>query len=102
MERGLIDASLGSGLFKKRIGRSGSGKREGYRVIAARYPGGPWFFIDGYAKNQLDNLGLKALRSLRENSAWLLGLSRVELDAIVRRGRLKEMRCDEETEIGHR
>jgi len=32
MERGLIDADLGSGLFKKRITRSGAGKRDGFIV----------------------------------------------------------------------
>ncbi len=102
MARGLIDANLGSGLFKKRIGRSGAGKREGYRVIVARHPAGPWFFVDGYAKNQRDNIEPKALRALREEGAWLAGLSQKELAVIVGHGHLKEVRCDEEKEVRHR
>jgi hypothetical protein len=102
MERGLIDANLGSGLFKKRIGRSGAGKREGYRVVVAKHPAGPWFFVDGYAKNELENIEPHALRALREQGAWLTGLSRKELAAFVDRGRVKEVTCDEEEEVEHR
>jgi hypothetical protein len=102
MESGLIDANLGSGLFKKRIGRSGAGKREGYRVIVARHPAGRWFFVDGYAKNRLDNVEPKALRALREEGAWLTGLSQKELAAVVGHGHLKEVMCDEEKEVRHR
>ena len=32
---GLYDADLGSGLFKKRIARSGQGKRNGFRTLIA-------------------------------------------------------------------
>lgn len=102
MERGLIDANLGSGLVKKRVGRSGAGKREGYRVIVARHPAGQWFFVDGYAKNQLENIEPKAFRALREEGVWLTGLSQQELAAAVGRGQLKEMTCDEEKEVRHR
>jgi len=35
MQKGLIDARLGGGLIKKRVARSGHGKRGGYRVILA-------------------------------------------------------------------
>ncbi|WP_431053203.1 type II toxin-antitoxin system RelE/ParE family toxin [Roseateles sp. L2-2] len=102
MERGLIDANLGSGLFKKRIGRSGAGKREGYRVIVARHPAGQWFFVDGYAKNELENIEPKAFRALREEGVWLTGLSQQELAVTVGRGQLKEVKCDEEKEVRHR
>jgi len=35
IQKGLIDARLGGGLIKKRVARSGHGKRGGYRVILA-------------------------------------------------------------------
>ena len=35
MLRGLIDADLGGGLVKKRIAKSGQGKRGSYRVLLA-------------------------------------------------------------------
>ena len=33
INRGLLGASLGGGLFKKRFARPGAGKRGGYRVL---------------------------------------------------------------------
>jgi hypothetical protein len=35
MQHGLIDATLGGGLLKKRIARAGGGKRGGYRTLVA-------------------------------------------------------------------
>jgi hypothetical protein len=35
LANGLFDADLGSGLFKKRVGRSRQGKRGGFRVLVA-------------------------------------------------------------------
>jgi len=35
IERGLIDANLGGGLYKKRIAREGRGKSGGYRTLIA-------------------------------------------------------------------
>jgi hypothetical protein len=35
VQNGLTDGNLGGGLVKKRIGRTGAGKRGGYRTIVA-------------------------------------------------------------------
>ncbi len=71
-------------------------------MIVARHPAGRWFFVDGYAKNRLDNIEPKALRALREEGSWLIGLSQKELAAVVGHGHLKEVMCDEEKEVRHR
>lgn len=97
MSRGLIDADLGSGLVKKRIARSGAGKRGGYRVLVANREGGPWFFIEGYAKNQLDNVDMATLEACREWSAELTSLTGEALRDPRRTSNLTEVNCDEET-----
>ena len=35
MEKGLFEANLGNGLYKKRIARPNQGKSDGYRVLLA-------------------------------------------------------------------
>ena len=57
MERGLFEANLGNGLYKKRIARKGQGKRvadterllPSNKMIRA-------IFMYGYAKNERDNI----------------------------------------------
>ncbi|MBO9686250.1 type II toxin-antitoxin system RelE/ParE family toxin [Roseateles chitosanitabidus] len=99
MTRGLVDADLGSGLVKKRIGRSGAGKRSGYRVLVARRNEGPWFFVEGYAKNQQGNVEGAELRAFQRYGLALMTMSSPELLAAVGQGKLKEVNCDEETEV---
>ncbi|WP_431261345.1 type II toxin-antitoxin system RelE/ParE family toxin [Roseateles chitinivorans] len=94
MERGLTDADLGSGLFKKRIGRSGGGKRDGYRVIVARRPGGPWFFVEGYAKNAIANIEAGKLHICKQTTALLEEMNADQLADAVDSGLLKEVNCD--------
>jgi len=72
MKEGLIDARLGGGIIKKRIARSGQGKRGGYRVILASNLGDRWVFMFGFAKNERDNVDDDELRLLRKlAAAWL-------------------------------
>ena len=94
MAHGLVDADLGSGLFKKRIARFGSGKRGGFRVIVAKKPGGPWFFVDGFAKGAVANLDPQALESCKLSARLLSAMSGVQRDEAVLRGELKEVNCD--------
>lgn len=44
MAQGLIDADLGGGVVKKRVGLSGRGKRGGARTLIATNKGNRWFF----------------------------------------------------------
>lgn len=47
MAAGLYEADLGGGLLKKRIARSGRGKRNGFRTLVATNKGGLWVFVFG-------------------------------------------------------
>jgi hypothetical protein len=56
IKQGLIDASLGGCLIKKRVARRGSGKSSGYRTIIATNKNNRWFFLFGFAKKEKGNL----------------------------------------------
>ena len=47
MVAGLIDADLGGGLAKKRVGLPGRGKRGGARTLVATNQGSRWFSCSG-------------------------------------------------------
>jgi len=51
MAQGLIDADLGGGIVKKRVGLAGRGKRGGARTLVATSKGNRWFFVYGFEKN---------------------------------------------------
>ena len=72
MQKGLIDARLGGGLIKKRIARSGQGKRGGYRVILASNLGDRWVFMFGFAKNERDNVDDDELRLMKRLASAFL------------------------------
>lgn len=98
MAQGLIDADLGSGLVKKRIARSGAGKRGGFRALVANRSGGPWFFIRGYAKNAMSNVGAESLFLCRATAHELTTTTNEGLSAMLANGQLKEVNCDAKTE----
>lgn len=74
MQKGLIDARLGGGLIKKRVARSGHGKRGGYRVILASNLGDRWVFMFGFAKNERDNIDDDELRLMKRLASAFLGM----------------------------
>ena len=72
IQKGLIDARLGGGLIKKRVARSGHGKRGGYRVILASNLGDRWVFMFGFAKNERDNVDDDELRLMKRLASAFL------------------------------
>lgn len=72
-ERGLIDADLGGGLIKLRVGRSGQGRSGGYRLIVAFRTQFRAFFVFGFAKSDQENIDHDELLTLRDVAADLLG-----------------------------
>ena len=75
MERGLIDADLGGGVFKKRIALPNRGKSGSVRTLIATNKNDWWFFVLGFEKNQRDNINSKELSFLKDFAADLLTLS---------------------------
>jgi len=83
IQKGSIDADLGSGLIKKRIARSGSGKSSGFRTLVATNNTDKWFFVFGFAKNEKDNIEAGFLSFLKKFSKLLLVKNAAELNKML-------------------
>lgn len=97
MAAGLIDADLGGGVVKKRVGLLGRGKRGGARTLVATNKGNRWFFVFGFEKNERANISDSELETLQSLAADLLGRSAQQLDAAVADGALSEICNDNES-----
>lgn len=94
MAQGLIDADLGGGVVKKRIGLAGRGKRGGARILVATNKGDRWFFVFGFEKNERANIADDELDALQDIAAQLLAQESLQLDEAVKDGSLQEI-CDD-------
>jgi hypothetical protein len=94
MIQGLIDADLGGGVVKKRVGLAGRGKRGGARTLVATNRGNRWFFLFGFEKNDRANISAEEKEALQSIARDLLARTTKELDAQVDDGTLQEI-CNE-------
>lgn len=91
MESGLVDARLGGGLFKKRVGLAGGGKRGGARTIIAGNFRDRWIFLYGFTKNERENIDQKEERDLKRIGGALLELDWTALRQLLEAGKLLEV-----------
>ena len=63
-------------------------------MIVANRPGGPWFFIKGFAKNAMENVDRETLLYCRADARELIASSAESLEVMVKRNNLKEAICD--------
>ncbi len=91
MAQGLIDADLGGGVVKKRVGLAGRGKRGGARTLVATNKGNRWFFLLGFEKNDRVNISAEEKEALRSIAQDLLARTGKDLDAQVEDGTLQEI-----------
>jgi len=91
MAAGLIDADLGGGVLKKRVGLAGRGKRGGVRTLVATNKGNRWFFVFGFEKNERANVSDEELEGLQTIAADLLARTGSQLDEAVADGALQEI-----------
>lgn len=94
MTEGLYDADLGNGLLKKRIARSGQGKRGGFRTLVATNKGNRWIFLFGFPKNERSNIDKDEEVALKLLAVHLLSLTAQALDQAQHAGELMEVNCD--------
>jgi hypothetical protein len=94
-EGGLIDADLGLGVIKQRVGRPGQGRSGGYRVIVFYQSGTRVVFVDGFAKNEKDNIDAGDLKDLRDAAETVLRLTPKAVKALVDSGKWIEVNCDD-------
>lgn len=91
MTNGLVDAELGGGIVKKRIGISDRGKRSGVRTLIATQKGGHWFFVYGFEKNERSNISSDELEALQAIAGELFALTDQELSQAVENTPLEEI-----------
>ncbi|MCL2830694.1 MAG: type II toxin-antitoxin system RelE/ParE family toxin [Betaproteobacteria bacterium] len=91
MSAGLIDADLGGGVLKKRVGLAGRGKRGGARTLVATNKDNRWFFVFGFEKNERANISDEELEGLQSYAADWLALDGTQLDEAVTDGALQEI-----------
>ncbi len=94
-EKGLIDVDLGGGVIKQRIARAGSGKSGGFRTIVLFRSGEPAFFVHGFAKGGLDNIGDDELAAFKLLATEMLGYGEGDIAAALSAGALTEVLSDD-------
>ena len=94
MRQGLIDADLGGGLVKKRIGIAGRGKRGGVRTLIATNKDDRWFFVYGFEKNAVDNISSKAVAGLQDLALDLLSFDDSQINEAVQKEVIEEIGHD--------
>jgi hypothetical protein len=94
MMQGLIDADLGGGIVKKRVGISGRGKRGGVRTVLATNKNDRWFYVFGFQKNARSNINSEEKEALKLLANDLLTMSTAALDSACQRDELQEI-CHE-------
>lgn len=95
-DRGLIDADLGGGLIKQRIGRQGQGRSGGHRVIVAYRVKGRAVFLFGFAKSDRENIGPDELASLRVFGNRWQSADEIQIALGIREDEIQEITDGEE------
>lgn len=95
MEQGLIEATLGGHVYKKRVALPGHGKRGGSRILLAYQNKDKAFFIFGFSKNERTNINAKELKSLKLLADELLNYSNKKLERAIKVNELIEIMVQE-------
>ena len=91
MAQDLIDADLGGGVVKKRVGLAGRGKSGGARTLVATNKGTRWFFVFGFEKSDRANIAPDELEALQNIAHELLARTGSQLDLAVSERVLEEI-----------
>lgn len=97
MQSGLVDASLGGLLFKKRVAGHGGGKRGGYRTLLSARIGSRYVFLHGFDKSDLANVTPGEQKALQFTGKVFLELSPHDVAKALDCGVLMEVHCDQRT-----
>lgn len=91
-ERGLVDADLGGGVIKQRVGRVGQGRSSGYRTLIAIRRGDRAVFVYGFEKSDRANIEPDELADLKRLAAHWLGADAKYLEMQLELGEIEEIR----------
>jgi hypothetical protein len=90
-ENGSVDARLGSGLIKQRVGLRGRGKSGGVRTIIFYRVGDLAVCLHMFQKNAQKNLTAHETRSYRALAKGIAKLPAAKITALVQEGRWREI-----------
>lgn len=90
--KGLYEANLGGGLYKKRIAMPGRGKRGGYRTLVAFMDKQKAFFVYGFAKNVCANISENETKIYRQLAKNLLIMDAEMIKKMLASGKLFEVK----------
>jgi hypothetical protein len=94
---GLVDATLGGNLVKKRLPISGRGKSSGLRMILAyKTSARNVFCLYLFAKNETENLTSPHLQQRKKWGKTLLSLEESELVKVIKSGLIQEVIEDDD------
>jgi hypothetical protein len=91
--KGEPDADLGGGVFKFRPAREGEGSSGGARSITAVKKDERIVMMFGFEKKDLANIDDKELKEFKKLAKVYLGLSDRDMDSLVKRGELTEIKA---------
>ena len=91
LSNGLFEASLGGGLYKKRVARLGQGKRSGYRTIIALRNHERAIFMYGFAKNERENMTHQEEVVYKKLAKFYLELSDHQINMLIQQGEFTEV-----------
>lgn len=96
-EKDIVDADLGGNIIKQRVARKGQGRSTGYRVLIAVRLKNRYVFMDGFAKNEKDNIEDDELDALKlYGSAWL-NADDEKIVISLKEGKLEEIKYEKKT-----
>jgi hypothetical protein len=91
IERGLIDADLGSHLLKQRVALPGRGKSGSTRTLLATRFAGTLYFLFGFEKSDRDNITQRELGIYQGLASNLVALSNDQIQAALKANELIEV-----------
>lgn len=90
LQKGIVDADLGGGLYKQRVARPGAGRSGGYRTLICFQMESRAFFVYGFAKSERANISSSQEADLKKLAAVLLGLSEEKIQEMLNDSSLEE------------
>jgi hypothetical protein len=95
---GIVDANLGSGVYKQRVRRAGSDKSGSFRTILLLRWEDVAIFVDGFRKSDKSNISSEELKVFRMIAKNLL-FHPESIAAALEEGKLIEVICEEEDTV---
>lgn len=92
LEQGLFEAHLGNGLYKKRLAKTGQGKRGSYRIILAFQQSKRTFFLYAFAKNKRANISYDEKETYKQIATHYLNATDNIIDKLLETGELIEVK----------